>query len=66
LGKKFALVEMCAFLAVVFGRYKVTIERGAEETQRQADDRARRVMRESTALATVAMRGKVGVRIVER
>jgi len=57
---------MCAFLAVVFGRYKVTIERGAEETQRQADDRERRVMRENTALATVAMRGKVGVRIVER
>ncbi|KAF8243722.1 cytochrome P450 [Wilcoxina mikolae CBS 423.85] len=66
LGKKFALMEMCAFLAVLFGRYRVTIESGVGETQSQANDRARRIMRESTALVTVAMRGEVGVRIVER
>jgi cytochrome P450 len=66
LGKKFSMVEMVAFLAVVFAGYRVEIERMPGESREMADRRAWGVARESTAQITVAMRGEVGVRVVKR
>ena len=66
LGKKFALVEMAGFLAVVFRGTRVEIARRAGETQEEADKRAVRAVRGSNALLTVAVREEVGVRLVPR
>ncbi|KAF8245469.1 cytochrome P450 [Wilcoxina mikolae CBS 423.85] len=66
LGKKFAMVEMVAFLAVVFAEFRVEIERMEGESREMADRRAWGVARSSTAAITVAMRGEIGVRLVRR
>lgn len=66
LGKKFALVEMCAFLVMIFGKYRITIAPKEGETQEMAHERVKRVMSESTALISVTMREDVGVKIEKR
>lgn len=68
LGRNFALVELCAILAVIFRSYRVVIARkGADESQEMADRRARETILNGTRQRlTLSLREEVGIKLIRR
>lgn len=64
LGKNFALVEMCAFLAVLLKGNRVEIAKRGRESQEAANDRAKNLLARSSNMVTLLIRREVGVKLV--
>jgi cytochrome P450 len=66
LGKKFALVQMVAFLAIMFAGKRVRIARNEGESQEEADKRAWGVIQRSEHRLTLMVREEIGICVDDR
>jgi cytochrome P450 len=67
LGRNFALVELSAFLAMLFRSYKVVIAARDGETQDMANRRASETIEKGTRQRlTLSLRDEVGIKLVKR